>query len=65
MSTIPVPTPTPLEPPAAPRKYSPQNAKMITKLGQSAFFAAFNEYKAAAAVQLADHPEIRQRLGLK
>ena len=30
-----------------------------------AFFAAFNEYKAAAAVQLADHPEIRKRLGLK
>jgi X-X-X-Leu-X-X-Gly heptad repeat protein len=29
-----------------------------------AFFAAFNEYKAAAAVQLADYPEIRQRLGL-
>lgn len=30
-----------------------------------AFFAAFNEFKAAANVQLADHPEIRQRLGLK
>ena len=30
-----------------------------------AFFAAFNEFKAAANVQLADHPDIRQRLGLK
>jgi hypothetical protein len=30
-----------------------------------AFFAAFNEFKAAANVQLADCPEIRQRLGLK
>ncbi len=30
-----------------------------------AFFAAVNEFKAAANVQLADYPEIRQRLGLK
>lgn len=30
-----------------------------------AFLVAFNEYKAAASVQLADHPDIRQRLGLK
>ena len=36
MSTIPVPAPTPVEPPAAPRKYSPQNAAMLTKLGKGA-----------------------------
>jgi hypothetical protein len=34
MSTV--PAPTPLEPPAAPRKYSPQNAAMLTKLGKGA-----------------------------
>jgi hypothetical protein len=30
-----------------------------------AFLAEFNEYKAAANAQLAEHPDFRQRLGLK